>query len=398
MSEVSSLAQQVINRLFSDHHELYLLKNKQGVVQSAYTSPSKWKHQSVTDLPKYFANTNIFDELWEKGIIYLDRIDYEGETEINIYSLSITGQMIESAKRKTRQGKPTEHMLQIMRLLSSGLTIKVFEINGKNPEFTVDLYDKKITRITFQGLMREAWIIPIRYPINFEKDGRTWIWEWGLSPIGWKIMEDHELINISKYDTSKEQMIVFMQGLAYELVGKIEYEVERLSQTMITFEIDKLLELVKEQYLRKSIDVINTDNLLGVEQARQRLNLTDREFETGITLGLIRPVLMPSSMQQVSLKSDDHLFDPNHLVLSEVDRQQIADNTFLTREEAAKHLKVSLKIFDEVMEQQGLHPADAYRLPNSRSYRLLYRWTDIRDIASNRNFNQIDDSTNRNAH
>jgi hypothetical protein len=211
-----------------------------------------------------------------------------------------------------------------------------------------------------------------------------------LSPIGWKIMEDHELINIRKYDTSKEQMIVFMQGLAYELVGKIEYEVERLSQTMITFEIDKLLELVKEQYLRKSIDVINTDNLLGVEQARQRLNLTDREFETGITLGLIRPVLMPSSMQQVSLKSDDHLFDPNHLVLSEVDRQQIADNTFLTREEAAKHLKVSLKIFDEVMEQQGLHPADAYRLPNSRNYRLLYRWRDIRNISSNSNSSQTE--------
>jgi hypothetical protein len=117
--------------------------------------------------------------------------------------------------------------------------------------------------------------------------------------------------------------------------------------------------------------------LLTWEQAQERLGLTSAELYAAKELDLVRSVDVPSNVVGYAFARGTVL-DVHELTPAE--REQVAANVFLTRNQAAARLGITPARFDTRRKRAGIVHAPTERVSDSGWPMYLYRQSDVDNL------------------
>ena len=118
--------------------------------------------------------------------------------------------------------------------------------------------------------------------------------------------------------------------------------------------------------------------LLSREQAQERLRLSGQELHAALDLEIVRSVEVPTEVVGYAFMRD-RVIEAHELTPAE--REQIAENVFLTRNQAAARLGITPARFDTLRKKAGLQHARTERGESGWPL-YLYRQGDVDQLRT----------------
>lgn len=405
MNTLDESAFRIFQQMIGLGYTLYNAKCLESQTEEWYLDSRPWTSESINS-HGYPVEASIFHMLWREGLLVLAKVFRDDEHEFRVYEVTSIGRTLWSAQvhRNARKEKPSPATLEIIRLVYSGSLLQVREIYREHGRVKATINNRAVHPPQFARLVKSGWIEPSDKPFNPNNNLSTWLWQWQLSAEGFEIANEN--FNIREYseqpartqfqhheDVSAELLNALAQRIAAIIYGELTLDNELPEWFSFGRLIKKTQYIYSETQLRNreqtskahtsAIEAwIQESGFVRRREAQKRVGLNSHEFRTAIELGIVKPVdipiTLPPHLQQ--LAASIMFFDPCKLSLSEHDRGRIAQNTFLTRKQAAERLEITVAKFDKLCDQAKLRRKAVRRMRRSHWLHYRYRQSDVDNL------------------